>query len=100
MSIVTLSTNSNLTRATATVEANRLAVPLTTAWTFPASCSNTITAIATCSPPLFTGVYENSGYYSPGACYAGYEIGCIATVQTVNDEPVKSSETVAFCVPR
>lgn len=105
MSIVTLSTN--LTEATDPAGkvltywygGNRLAVPLTTMWSFPATCDDTTVGVATCSPPYFQEVYENHGYYSPGVCYAGYEIGCIATVGSVNYEPVKPSETVAFCVP-
>lgn len=81
---------------------NRLAVPLTTEWSFPASCTNTILGIEACSPPSFDGVYNYDGYYSPGVCFAGYSVGCVAAVNvtSVNCESIKPSETVAFCVPR
>jgi len=81
---------------------DRLAVPLTTAWSFPKTCTNTIAGITACSPPHFDAVYNHDGYYSPGVCFAGYAVGCVAapTVTSVNCEPVKPSETVAFCVPR
>ena len=105
MSIVTLS--NHLTKATDPAGevytyynvSSRLAVPLSTMWSFPGTCTDTTVGISKCSPPYFNEVYEGHGYYSPGACFAGYEIGCIATVGSVNFEPVKVSETVAFCVP-
>jgi len=53
-----------------------------------------------CAPPNLLYVWEYDGYYSPGVCYSGYTIGCTATAGTINHEPVKPSETVAFCVPR
>jgi hypothetical protein len=107
MSIVTLATS--LTEATDPAGnvytyrpsgGSRLAVPLTAAWSFPATCTDTVMGIASCSPPYFQEVYASHGYYSPGVCYAGYEIGCIATVANVNYETVKQGETVAFCVPK
>jgi hypothetical protein len=107
MAIVTLSTS--LTEATDPAGnvytyhppgGNRLAVPLSTLWSFPATCTNTVVGITSCPPPYIREVYESHGYYSPGVCFAGYEIGCIATVANVNYETVEPGETVAFCVPR
>jgi hypothetical protein len=110
MSIVTLATNlskaidpsGNVYTYWPTAGGSRLAVPLTTAWSFPATCTGTdsVLAISSCSPPSFKGVYDFHGYYSPGVCYEGYEIGCVATVANVNYETVKPGETVAFCVPK
>jgi hypothetical protein len=84
---------------------NRLAVPLTSAFTFPSSCRSAgfgliFYATGVCSPPYFREILTYDGYYSPGVCFSGYSIGCIATATIVNFEPVKPSETVAFCVPR
>jgi hypothetical protein len=110
MSITTLATNISQQRHpfyttwSYDTPGNRLAVPLTTAWTFPTDCTtdNYLLAVGTgtCSPPYFSEVYSYHGYYSPGVCYLGYTIGCIATGTNVNFEPVKPSETVAICVPK
>jgi len=79
---------------------NRLAVPLTTVWSFPSGCTEIGDVYGTCAPPNFVGVFVCDGYYSPGVCFSGYTIGCTATATSVNFEPVKPSETVALCVPR
>jgi hypothetical protein len=80
--------------------AHRIAVPLTTVWSLPPGCTEIGDLYGTCAPPNLVGVHVYDGYYSPGVCYSGYTIGCIATATSVNLEPVKQSETVAFCVPR
>jgi hypothetical protein len=79
---------------------HRIAVPLTTVWSLPAGCTEIGDVSGTCAPPDLVGVHVYDGYYSPGVCYSGYTIGCTATATSVNLEPVKPSETVAFCVPR
>lgn len=83
---------------------NRIAVPLTSALSFPSTCRTgdlgLVYETGVCSPPYWWQIYKNYGYYSPGVCFSGYTIGCIATATIVNFEPVKPSETVAFCVPR
>ena len=78
------------------------AIPLTTAWSFPTDCTETIRWIQTSPPPSFAAVYTSFGYYSPGVCFEGYTVGCVpaSTVTTVNCAPIRPSETVAFCVPR
>ena len=109
MAIVTLATS--LSRVedqyftiSLTSPEDRIAVPLTSALSFPSTCLtadlNLVYATGVCSPSYFWQVYKNDGYYSPGVCFSGYTIGCIATATLVNFEPVKPSETVGFCVPR
>jgi hypothetical protein len=108
MAIVTLATSlSTIENEYFTISfstpGNRLAVPLTSALSFPSSCLsadiNLIYATGVCSPPYLDELLTYDGYYSPGVCFSGYSIGCIATATIVNFEPVKPSETVAFCVP-
>lgn len=79
--------------------------PLTTVWTGPSGCSTIIRTNGPdeCHPPEFTDLWSSGhGYYSPGICPESYSIGCTAhTLGSVaNGNPIYSSETVGFCVPR